>query len=222
MTVGTGRPADRDSSETQEHILRCVVQLVGARGFAKVRLRDVAAAAGVSIGSLQHHFDTRDTLMQRAFTYQAERIIAELEDAAESGASPWQRIETIISHATRTDGFRSRATVWLEFSAESSRDPQLRRVMERVYEGWRAPLREAVEEGVRTGAFTPVMSPGDVVDMVLTLIDGFELATAGKIRRFNGRRAHDVVLATAASVLGLPPQESPPGPGCPGAGPAQP
>ncbi|MQA07881.1 MAG: TetR family transcriptional regulator [Pseudonocardiaceae bacterium] len=202
--AGTGRAADRSGAELQEHILRCVVKLVGVRGFEKVRLRDVAAEAGVSVGSLQHYFDTRSTLMQRAFAYQGERVIAELESAAQTGASPWQRIEALVSYATVTDGFRDRCTVWLEFSAASARDPGLRSVMERVYEGWRAPLRDAIEQGVQQGVFSPAMPTEQVVDMILTLIDGFELATAGRIRGFNGKRAHDVVLATTASVVGLP------------------
>lgn len=184
-------------------ILRCVVKLVGVRGFEKVRLRDVAQEAGVSIGSLQHYFDTRDGLMSEAFSYQGERVIRELEHAAASGTCPWERIRSLIRYATGPRGFRDRCTVWLEFSAASSRDPRLRRVMERVYEGWREPLRAAVEEGSRQGAFHPVMPAADVVDTILALIDGFELGTAGRIKGFNGSRAHDVVLSTVATLLGV-------------------
>lgn len=198
------RPVRRSEADEQRvRILRCVVKLVGVRGFEKVRLRDVATEAGVSIGSLQHYFDTRDGLMGEAFSYQGERVIRELERAAASGVCPWERIRSLIRYATGPRGFRERCTVWLEFSAASSRDPHLRRVMERVYEGWRAPLRAAVDEGCRQEVFRPAMPVADVVDTILALIDGFELGTAGRIKGFNGSRAHDVVLSTVATLLGV-------------------
>jgi AcrR family transcriptional regulator len=212
---GAASPARRERAATaqaRERALRATVGLVARRGVERVRLRDISRAAGVSIGSLQYYFETRDQLLQEAFAYRSQDAIRGFTEAAGTGEDPWQRIQAVVEHATRPRGYRERSTVWLEFAAASSRDNHLNQVMSRVYAAWREPLHKAIDEGTAVGRFCPVMPVEDVVDAIVTQIDGLELAIAARMENYSAARARKIILATARSLLGLRSEGAPPRP----------
>jgi AcrR family transcriptional regulator len=202
-------PARKERAATvqsRERVLRATVKLLARHGLERVRLRDVAREAEISVGSLQYYFETRDQLMQEAFAYRSQDAIRGFTEAAGTGEDPWQRIQALLEYVTRPRGYRERSIVWLEFAAASSRDSHLNRVMSRVYEAWRDPLRKAIEEGSAAGRFSPAMPVEDVVDAIITQIDGLELAIAARMEHFSAHRARKIIRSTTVSLLGLPPE----------------
>jgi len=178
--VRIGRPPLTDEAVEQRrtHILGVTLGLVARDGADRVRLRDVAHEANVSVGMLQHYFATRDALLREAFFAHAQEVVARVEFAARAGASPWARIASLVVSITSADDYLERCALWIEFAAAASRDGELRRMMTEAYGRWRVPLTEAVQAGVEDGIFRPVLSPSSVVDNLLALIDGYELALA--------------------------------------------
>ena len=73
----SGRPPlpPGELSRRKQAILDATLRLVAAQGAAAVRLRDVARAAGVSVGSLQYYFDSRDQLVRAAFDQHARAVV---------------------------------------------------------------------------------------------------------------------------------------------------
>ena len=69
-------------------ILDAALQIVVERGADAVRMADVAEAAGVSLGSIQHHFRHRDGLLAEVFRYESERISATWRGVVGSEAPP--------------------------------------------------------------------------------------------------------------------------------------
>lgn len=63
-------------------IADAVLDLVAERGLEEASIRHVAARAGVSVGMVQHHFRTKDELMQFAL----ERVSAEVQRRLSAGA----------------------------------------------------------------------------------------------------------------------------------------
>ena len=53
------------SSDRREEILRAALRLIGSRGMHHVTHRDVAAEAGVPLGSTTYYFATKEELLQR-------------------------------------------------------------------------------------------------------------------------------------------------------------
>lgn len=70
MTVSPPRKRRRISQServetTQRKIIDSALQLLRAEGFKNTTLQAVARGADVSLGALQHHFESRDALMER-------------------------------------------------------------------------------------------------------------------------------------------------------------
>lgn len=198
-----GRPplSDKTLRERREAILRTTLTLVAEMGADNVRLRDVSARAGVSIGTLQHYFVTRDQMLREAFSLHAHSVVTKLREAAQSAVDPWDQIRRLIETVTQAPDYLQRCALWIEFAAASLRDPDLRHLMEQAYEGWREPLLAAVHEGIDKGLFSPLLSPEAAVSNLLALIDGYEIAQALKIPGVSRSHVSQQLQDVAATLL---------------------
>lgn len=191
----------QQQTEPRERALASAERLVAVHGFERVRLRDVAKDAGVSIGALQHHFETRDGLLRETFLWSVGRRAQEWATAADHGGDPWARMVALIERAFHTDKFRLRSTIWLEFVAAASRDEEIRLMLADLYEQWRRPFKAAIADGVDAGMFDPVVPIDDVVDTLAAQIDGAEIAGIVMPSGVTVARLHDQVLVVARMAL---------------------
>jgi AcrR family transcriptional regulator len=65
QTNSAGRPGTK-SAATIERALKVVAEILDEGGEARLRLAEVSRRSNVSIGSLYHHFDSRDGLIRAA------------------------------------------------------------------------------------------------------------------------------------------------------------
>lgn len=188
-------------AEPRERALAAAERLVAVHGFERVRLRDVAKEAGVSIGALQHYFETRDGLLRETFIWSAGRRAREWAAAADHAGDPWARLVALLERAFREDEFELRSTIWVEFVAAGSRDEEIRAMLVDLYEQWRRPLEAAIADGVEAGLFAPVAPVDDIADVLLAQIDGAEIAAMVAPSRVTVPRLRDHVLAVARMAL---------------------
>lgn len=59
---------------TKDVLTEVLLDITAQHGLERVSVRQVAAAAGVSIGTVQHHFPTKDAMVTAAFTEVVRRI----------------------------------------------------------------------------------------------------------------------------------------------------
>ncbi|WP_422933778.1 TetR/AcrR family transcriptional regulator [Sinomonas sp. P47F7] len=70
-----------DAAERRREIVEAVKRIVAADGLARVSLREVAAEAGLVVGSVRHYFETAEELRVYAFTAVAEAVAERVEAA---------------------------------------------------------------------------------------------------------------------------------------------
>jgi AcrR family transcriptional regulator len=61
------RGVDARHDERRAEIVGALLRIIDEHGLDGVSVRDVATAAGVSVGRVQHYFPTKDRLLQAAF-----------------------------------------------------------------------------------------------------------------------------------------------------------
>jgi TetR/AcrR family transcriptional regulator, transcriptional repressor of bet genes len=66
-------PKQVDHDERRRHIGAAVLRLIATRGLEAASLRNVAAEAGVSMGTVQHYFTTKQQMLGFAQRYNYER-----------------------------------------------------------------------------------------------------------------------------------------------------
>lgn len=204
-TRRVGRPALDDAllRSRKKRILDKTLELVAERGAAHVRLRDVAARADVSVGTLQHYFESRDQLIREAFTQHAYGVVERLLRARSASSSPWQTLQEMFDNVFEAPDLRARCLLWVEFVGASRLDEQMRELAAQVWAAWRGPIRATVERGIADGSFAPVVDIDSVVTTLLALIDGGEIAVALQVEEVRDRGIATELKAAARALLGV-------------------
>src|SRR6476659_9003056 len=78
---------------TRQHVLETALTLFRRRGFERTTMRDIAGAAGLSLGAAYHYFPSKDALVRAYY----EWMQAEHERRAQAASSPNADLRTRIS-----------------------------------------------------------------------------------------------------------------------------
>ncbi len=74
-------------------ILEAAARQFGAHGFDGANMRDVAAAAGVLVGSIYYHFPSKDALFVAVHGAAVDLMTEAMRRATEGIVAPWDRLE---------------------------------------------------------------------------------------------------------------------------------
>jgi len=193
------------TDDRRMQLLVAATAVIARVGFDRLRLRDVADEAGVSIGLIQHYFETREQLGREAFAFVCRDRAKRIVEASGEATTSWQRIETYLREALEWRDLTGRAKTWLDLTAAASRDPIIKEQTALSFEIWRAPLLRAIDDGTLSGEFHPVVSSQAAADAILALIDGTELRVVADHVDDDpaiGVRTLDTALVIARHLLG--------------------
>lgn len=140
-------------------LLAIAAELFAERGFTNTTVRDIADAAGILSGSLYHHFDSKEAMVDEILSvFQAglferyEEIVAsDLDVRAKFEAVIHASFDAIHEHHAEVAIYQNDAaylTGFDRFSYLDDRSAQIRRL-------WIGLL----EDGVASGAFRPDLDP---------------------------------------------------------------
>jgi AcrR family transcriptional regulator len=82
-------------------IVDAAVGLAERGGFEAVRLRDVADASGVALGTLYRYFRSKEEILLFAVNEDMERLEAVLYERPPRGETPTERLSELFARATR-------------------------------------------------------------------------------------------------------------------------
>ncbi|QUH02478.1 TetR family transcriptional regulator C-terminal domain-containing protein [Saccharopolyspora erythraea] len=187
----------------REHVLRVTAGTLATHGFDGVRLRDVASAAGVSIGLIQHYFGSRSQLLAAAFEWSVDDLIARWRGVVAGQQDPLDRLVLLVETLADDPELQRRSATWTEFCAAAARHPELRGGVQRVFRMWREILSDLVQEGTRQGVFRPRLPLGHTVDLLSALVDGCDMATASRAGVMDRDGYRGLHLAAMRLALGI-------------------
>jgi AcrR family transcriptional regulator len=90
VSAALRRRGDRDAEPAFERLLRAAADLFARDGFAGTSLDAVAAGAGVTKGSLYHHFTGKADLFEAVFERQEARLAQRVAGTAAQETDPWE------------------------------------------------------------------------------------------------------------------------------------
>lgn len=200
-----------DNVDRRSQILDAAVRIVVEKGANGVRMADVAEAAGVSLGLIQHYFRHRDRLLSETFRYESERISATWRGVVRPDTPPLERLVEYIWLCTPA-GSESAATsfpgwgFWIDFWSEARREPQLRAEVAPIYASFAAPFVTALADGISSGEFTIRGPVRDVADRMIATIDGTAMRTL--LGEMDESRMLPLLIDGLCVELGLDQQQS--------------
>jgi TetR/AcrR family transcriptional regulator, cholesterol catabolism regulator len=133
-------------------LLAIAAQLFAKRGFKNTTVRDIADAAGILSGSLYHHFDSKESMVDEILSTFQEELFASYDSVLVSDADARSKIDQAVrlsfraidQHPFEVAIFQNEADylgTFPRFGYLAERNAQSRQV-------WVSLL----EEGIRTGA----------------------------------------------------------------------
>jgi AcrR family transcriptional regulator len=155
-TAGAVRGA---GSERRDEILAIAAQLFAERGFAATTVREIADAAGILSGSLYHHFDSKESMVDELVHEMLDRVTVAYRRIVATGDGPEQALRALVREAfaaIATDPATVAVMVneWNLF-VQYPRFAYLRDIEEETARLWVSVL----ERGVNSGAFRPNLDP---------------------------------------------------------------
>jgi len=87
--------------ERRERILEAAIELAAEGGYEAVQMRDVAARAGVALGTLYRYFSSKDHLLAAAWAHWAARLEPRITSRPLRGATMADRAIDFLQRATR-------------------------------------------------------------------------------------------------------------------------
>ena len=89
-------PEPRPAGSRRDELLAIAAQLFAERGFKNTTVRDIADAAGILSGSLYHHFDSKEAMVDELLdTFQTE-LWKEYDAIEASDLSPRAKLEAVV------------------------------------------------------------------------------------------------------------------------------
>lgn len=187
-----GRRVRLDRDERRILVARACAELISTEGYAQTSIRDVAAKAGISTGTLLHHFQSKEALLVATLLQVSDDFFADIRRAATGSGDPVERlrkaVRAILNPKRHAVGWR----VWIAFWHEASTNAELAAVAGDRTEMSESIFADLIAEGVAAGSLRvadPVVSSAELA----ALIDGVALRMYGESERWTHERAAALV-----------------------------
>jgi len=186
----------------RDRILRSIVTVVRARGFAGTRVADIAIEAGTSPGLILYHFKSLDGALNAALTLLEDEFYEDLERDLREQLGPVERLRHMAELAAGMGPAVGDWRLWLELWVRALHDPGAAAVRASLDRRWRSVLREVITEGAAVGDFRPVDPDGAVIRLA-SLMDGLAIQLALDDEEMTPERLAGLWWQAAVLELGL-------------------
>lgn len=161
-----------DQNERPGQLADVIVDIVAERGVDAVSVREVANRAGVSIGTVQHYFPTKDQMLAFAVDHVGERIVARMHECTE-GRSFGECLRKVLLELVPLDAQRTEeAKVWFSFLARAVFTPDLLWRAQHTGRAIEDVIAEAIRSAQEEGQVAPEIDPARSAKVIYTLVDG--------------------------------------------------
>ncbi len=142
--------------------MEIAAELFAERGYKATTVRDIAEASGLLSGSLYHHFESKESIIDELLSSYLDELIATCEEIVSGDIGPKEKFTRLIAAAFWSLREHKAAITVLQNERQQlialERFSYLRQREARVRKMWLA----VIEDGMRHGVFRDDLDP-DVV-----------------------------------------------------------
>ena len=159
MAVSTAQ-SPRRGADRRALLVQAAFDAIAEKGFEGLRLRGVAAQAGIDHSTLHHYFATRQDLVAAVVEFTTSQFWTTMPD----GGATTARLSTHL--ATLAQMIQQRPALFIvlrEVDLRATRDPAVREIRDRYEKGWRTALADVFR------------APDSTVELVIATVKGVGL-----------------------------------------------
>ncbi|GAA4084845.1 TetR/AcrR family transcriptional regulator [Actinomadura miaoliensis] len=185
-----------------------VCGLISEHGLDAVTVARTAAAAGISVGLVQHYFRTKDDMLLHAFNHVSAHIRSRVDERVRDGARHRQPIAAILGEAltefipldeTRRTEFR----VARAFAGRALDAPALAEVDNETARALRKDIAQAVHNGKECGEVQEDVDPWPAAVRLAAVTEGLAMQVYRDPAGVNGTPAADLVTSVIEAELAI-------------------
>src|SRR5688500_11176453 len=139
------------TSKRRDELLRIAAELFATKGFKNTTVRDIADAAGILSGSLYHHFDSKESMVDELLDTFQQELFAEYDEILASDRSPRAKLDAVVRASfAAIDGHHSEVAIFqndASYLVGFERFGYLTERNVRFHSLWTGLLQEAVDAG---------------------------------------------------------------------------
>jgi AcrR family transcriptional regulator len=160
-------------NDRRDELVRIAYRQIAEKGFEGLRVREVAAGAGINHATLLYYFPTKEALIQGVVDYlvqefRTNRAPQPREEPPGKTPTPIEELRQEFEDLRyRFHAMPDMFLVLTELFSRSRRDPSIARILKQLENGWHGYLVSILERGVREGVFR---SDLDVVTTATTMM----------------------------------------------------
>ncbi len=158
--------------ERRAQLLEAAQRVFANKGFHAANVADVAAAAGVSQGTVYHYFDSKEDLLMAVYeAWETENLRQEIDAALHAVSSAAAKLH-LVAQAAAQRITRSAALLGaqVEFWSHIPRHPAIRKGFKRMFAQMADDVAQIIQAGIDSGEFAQV----DATVLARVLIAGFD------------------------------------------------
>lgn len=184
------------ANSRRDELLRIAAGLFAEKGFKNTTVRDIADAAGILSGSLYHHFDSKESMVDEILQTFQEELFGQYDDILASDLDPLAQLEQAVlvsfeaidKHRDEVAIFQNEAAYLLTFDRFAylgDRNKQSREV-------WLTLLQNGIDAGVLRDDLDLELTYRFIRDTVWVAVSWY---------RPGGRRTHTEIARQYLSIL---------------------
>jgi AcrR family transcriptional regulator len=166
-------------------IVQATFSVIAEKGFEGLRMREIAARAGLNHSTLHYYFAGKEALISGLMDYMVQELSLGREKV-ESEARLTPREELASHFAALLRQAREQPEIFdvlAEIQARSARDAGIRAVMSANERTWKKFIIEILERGKVCGDFDSRLNPEIAAEATLAMVRGLNLRSSTSLAR---------------------------------------
>ncbi|MFD1201043.1 TetR/AcrR family transcriptional regulator [Leucobacter albus] len=196
--------AGKRSGLGRERLLAAAREVISEFGVEGLRVRRLAAAAGVSPPLVSYHYPDQATLIASVHRELVLDYFAYREGAARAASGPIEKLRACARAGLPPAVDPALVAPLFELHGLARRNSAHAEAMSGLWHSEHALYLGIIEDGVREQLFTLSRPAADVAGTLLALEDGLALHLVGDNASMSGEWALSTLLHTAALELSCP------------------
>lgn len=173
-------PRTADHEQRRRQIADAVSRLISEHGLDAVTVARTAAAAGMSVGLVQHYFRTKDEMLLHAFREVSARIRARVDERIKDGVAHRQPLARVMAdvmteYIPLDEARRAEHRVIRAFAGRALDAPALAEVDTESARQLREDIARAVHNGKECGEVDPQLDPQSAAVRLAAVMEGLAL-----------------------------------------------
>jgi AcrR family transcriptional regulator len=141
------------TTDRRAELLEIAAQLFAERGLRATTVRDIADAAGILSGSLYHHFDSKESMVDEILRGFLDALFGRYREIVAEKLGPRETFEAIvIASFEALDAHHAAVAIYQAEARHLADQPRFGYIRERLVE-FRKLWHDVLRAGVRSGAF---------------------------------------------------------------------